>query len=355
MAWILPFVLLGSCDKELVEYEREAWKLSWNGATHGCMIFPCSWGLKGRTRPRSRSGSKMRRGATSPRFTRVPKSPPSPGWRRAETAAGRRCLTGAIAGVCNMPTGFTCRRKANRWRTAYRVPRERPAGRGLCRRRRPVVGQRGVRSRAGRPQQSRRKFGRDRPRYFGAHFSAPDRGTHYDPCPMTGRSRVLAAALCVLPFLAAEVPAQELPRFSCSASVGTGFGLTRPSSVPVVWRVTGHYNVSRRFSVGAGTGVSCYEKRSCRSLPMRSSCLCAAAALRPMPGAPPDMLSHRAGMPTGDCCSIPNWGCSMHCAAGYTCSSRRAMSCSGWSGSGNTKAAGSPPNLPSSSATAPSC
>ena len=70
----------------------------------------------------------------------------------------------------------------------------------------------------------------------------------------------MAAALCVLPFLAAEVPAQELPRFSCSASVGTGFGLTRPSSVPVVWRVTGHYNVSRRFSVGAGTGVSCYEK-----------------------------------------------------------------------------------------------
>ena len=63
---------------------------------------------------------------------------------------------------------------------------------------------------------------------------------------MTGRSRVLAAALCVLPFLAAEVPAQELPRFSCSASVGTGFGLTRPSSVPVVWRVTGHYNVLMR-------------------------------------------------------------------------------------------------------------
>ena len=75
---------------------------------------------------------------------------------------------------------------------------------------------------------------------------------------MKGRSRVLAAALCVLPFLATEVPAQEFPRFSCSTSVGTGFGLTRPSSVPVVWRVTGYYNVSRRFSVGAGTGVSCY-------------------------------------------------------------------------------------------------
>lgn len=187
--------------------------MSWNGATHGCMIFPCSWGLKGRTRRRSRSGSKMRRGATSPRFMRVPKSPPSPGWRRAETAAGRRCLTGAIAGVCNMPTGFTCRRKANRWRTAYRVPRERPAGRGLCRRRRPVVGQRGVRSRAGRPQQSRRKFGRDRPRYFGAHFGAPDRGTHYDPCPMKGRSRVLAAALCVLPSLPPRCRRRSFPAF----------------------------------------------------------------------------------------------------------------------------------------------
>lgn len=77
---------------------------------------------------------------------------------------------------------------------------------------------------------------------------------------MKRRFRVLAAALCVLPFLATEVPAQEFPRFSSSTSVGTGFGLTRPSSVPVVWRVTGHYNVSRRFSVGAGTGVSCYEK-----------------------------------------------------------------------------------------------
>ena len=35
------------------------------------------------------------------------------------------------------------------------------------------------------------------------------------------------------------------------------------------------------------------------------------------------MLSHRAGMPTGDCCSIPNWGYALRCgvhlffAAGY--------------------------------------
>ena len=170
---------------------------------------------------------------------------------------------------------------------------------------------------------------------------------------MTGRSRVLAAALCVLPFLAAEVPAQELPRFSCSASVVTGFGLTRPSSVPVVWRVTGHYNVSRRFSVGAGTGVSCYEKTLVPLFADAKFLLMRRRSFTPYAGCAAGYAF--AGMPTGDCCSIPNWGCSMHCAAGYTCSSRRAMSCSGWSGSGNTKAAGSPPNLPSSSATAPSC
>ena len=236
-----------------------------------------------------------------------------------------------------------------------RAARERPAGRGLCRRRRPVVGQRGVRSRAGRPQQSRRKFGRDRPRYFGAHFSAPDRGTHYDPCPMTGRSRVLAAALCVLPFLAAEVPAQELPRFFLFGVRRDGLRPDPPSSVPVVWRVTGHYNVSRRFSVGAGTGVSCYEKTlvplfaDAKFLLMRRR-----SFLRPMPGAPPDMLSHRAGMPTGTAAQSRT-GVQYALRCGCTCSSRRAMSCCGWSGSGNTKAAGSPPNLPSSSATAPSC
>lgn len=29
MAWILPFVLLGSCDKELVEYEKGSVELQY--------------------------------------------------------------------------------------------------------------------------------------------------------------------------------------------------------------------------------------------------------------------------------------------------------------------------------------
>lgn len=63
--------------------------------------------------------------------------------------------------------------------------------------------------------------------------------------------------LLAAPFFA--VRGQEAPRFCCSTAVGTGFGLNRPASTPLVWRITGYYNVGRRFSVGAGTGLSFYE------------------------------------------------------------------------------------------------
>ena len=170
---------------------------------------------------------------------------------------------------------------------------------------------------------------------------------------MKGRSRVLAAALCVLPFLATEVPAQEFPRFSCSTSVGTGFGLTRPSSVPVVWRVTGHYNVSRRFSVGAGTGVSCYEKTLVPLFADAKFLLTRRRSFTPYAGCAAGYAFAPRRDANGGLLLNPELG--VQYALRCTCSSRRAMSCSGWSGSGNTKAAGSPPNLPSSSATAPSC
>lgn len=69
---------------------------------------------------------------------------------------------------------------------------------------------------------------------------------------------VLAAMLLAAPAIA--VRGQKMPRFACSTAVGMGFGLGRPASTPFIWRVTGYYNVGRRFSVGAGTGLSFYEK-----------------------------------------------------------------------------------------------
>lgn len=69
---------------------------------------------------------------------------------------------------------------------------------------------------------------------------------------------LLAAAFVALS--ASAQTERTVPRFSFSTSLGTGIAMSEPSSTPFLWRITGYYNVSRRFAVGAGTGVSCYEK-----------------------------------------------------------------------------------------------
>lgn len=49
-------------------------------------------------------------------------------------------------------------------------------------------------------------------------------------------------------------------RFFVSVSVGTGIARSEPASTLFVWRIAGHYNIGRRFLIGAGTGLSFYEK-----------------------------------------------------------------------------------------------
>lgn len=45
-----------------------------------------------------------------------------------------------------------------------------------------------------------------------------------------------------------------------TTSVGTGFSVNTPAVVPVTWQVLAHYRPTPRWSVGAGTGLSFYEK-----------------------------------------------------------------------------------------------
>lgn len=66
---------------------------------------------------------------------------------------------------------------------------------------------------------------------------------------------LLAAAVA-----ATAVSAQNASRFSCSVALGTGFVPGESASVPFVVRISGYYRVSPRFSAGAGTGLSFYEK-----------------------------------------------------------------------------------------------
>lgn len=66
--------------------------------------------------------------------------------------------------------------------------------------------------------------------------------------------------LLIAVFAAFTAYGQVPSRFSCSTALGTGFAMSEPATTPLVWRLTGYYNVSRRFSAGIGTGLSFYEK-----------------------------------------------------------------------------------------------
>lgn len=68
------------------------------------------------------------------------------------------------------------------------------------------------------------------------------------------RTILLLAAL----FAVGAVAGQS--RFSWATAVGAGISLSEPGSTPAVWRIAGFYEAGGRFSAGAGTGLSFYEK-----------------------------------------------------------------------------------------------
>jgi len=49
-------------------------------------------------------------------------------------------------------------------------------------------------------------------------------------------------------------------KISFATTLGTGISMSTPSSTPFNWQVLGYYNLTERWSVGAGTGLSFYEK-----------------------------------------------------------------------------------------------
>lgn len=52
----------------------------------------------------------------------------------------------------------------------------------------------------------------------------------------------------------------EFRRFSYSTTIGTGLAMSTPSKKPFSWQVLGYYNITPHWAVGAGTGISIYEK-----------------------------------------------------------------------------------------------
>ncbi|MCK9159695.1 MAG: hypothetical protein WCR45_04875 [Bacteroidaceae bacterium] len=49
-------------------------------------------------------------------------------------------------------------------------------------------------------------------------------------------------------------------RLSYSTTIGTGLPISTPSKTPFTWQISSYYNITPRLAIGAGTGLSIYEK-----------------------------------------------------------------------------------------------
>lgn len=56
------------------------------------------------------------------------------------------------------------------------------------------------------------------------------------------------------------VKAQQTDRLTVVTSIGTGFAMSEPATMPFTWQMLGNYSISKRLSIGVGTGLSIYEK-----------------------------------------------------------------------------------------------
>lgn len=57
------------------------------------------------------------------------------------------------------------------------------------------------------------------------------------------------------------VMAQENPKqITYTTYFGTGIAMSEPSHTPFNWQAMAHYHIGKRWNIGAGTGISVYEK-----------------------------------------------------------------------------------------------
>lgn len=48
--------------------------------------------------------------------------------------------------------------------------------------------------------------------------------------------------------------------FSYTTYIGTGLSMSQPSQTPFNWQIIAHYHIGQRLTIGAGSGLSIYEK-----------------------------------------------------------------------------------------------
>lgn len=68
------------------------------------------------------------------------------------------------------------------------------------------------------------------------------------------------AFACLAIFTAHAQTDNKECKISFATTIGTGLSISTPSSTPITWQALGYYNLTERWSVGVGTGLSFYEK-----------------------------------------------------------------------------------------------
>lgn len=61
-------------------------------------------------------------------------------------------------------------------------------------------------------------------------------------------------------FIGVKAQSNSEERISFASTIGMGISMSTPSYTPCTWQVLAYYNLTERWSVGAGTGLSFYEK-----------------------------------------------------------------------------------------------
>lgn len=72
--------------------------------------------------------------------------------------------------------------------------------------------------------------------------------------------RFIVTLLFSLVIITAKTQTGNENKFSFATTLGTGISVSNPSPTPFTWQALGYYNLTERWLIGAGTGLSFYEE-----------------------------------------------------------------------------------------------
>jgi len=72
--------------------------------------------------------------------------------------------------------------------------------------------------------------------------------------------RLIFIILLIITIVGAKAQNIFGEKISFVTTIGTGLPMDKPSTIPFTWQTLGYYHITDRWAIGAGTGLSFYEK-----------------------------------------------------------------------------------------------